>query len=181
MVGECLFTLRFFYFSNIRFPLTSFQMEVLKFYDMHFSHIHPLGFSKVTHFEIACKACKGMVTVTLFRLSYRLKADGDWFTFEKRRKPVPSCTSKIPTCLPSWKDQFFFVDIAFLSEALNFRLTSEGVKDDDIPMTGYDEELYGKLCKHPTPVNKYPEFVLAIAGLSNKWKDQATRPIVKKN
>jgi hypothetical protein len=35
-----------FYFSNIRFPLTNFQMEILKFYDVHFSQIHPLGFSQ---------------------------------------------------------------------------------------------------------------------------------------
>jgi hypothetical protein len=93
-----------FYFSNVRFLLTSFQMEVLKFYDVHFSQIHPLGFSKVTHFEVACKACDGIATVTRFQLFYHLKADGDWFTFEKRRKPVPSCTNKILTCLPPWKD-----------------------------------------------------------------------------
>jgi hypothetical protein len=92
-----------FYFSNIRYPLTSFQMDVLKFYDVYFTQIHSLDFSKVTHFEIACKAYDGVATVTLFRLFYRLKADGDWFTFEKRRKPVPSCTIKIPTCLPLGK------------------------------------------------------------------------------
>jgi hypothetical protein len=102
-----------FYFSNIRFPLTSFQMEVLKFYNVHFSQIHLLGFSKVAHFEIACKACDGVATITLFRLFYRLKADGYWFTFEKRRKHVPSCTSKTPTCLPPWKDQHFFVEWRF--------------------------------------------------------------------
>jgi hypothetical protein len=89
-----------FYFSNVRFPLSDFQMEVLKSYDVYFSHIHPLGFLKVTHFEIACKSCDETATVTLFRLFYHLKADGDWFTFEKRRKPIPSCTSKFPlACL----------------------------------------------------------------------------------
>jgi hypothetical protein len=93
-----------FHFSNIWYPLTTFQMEILQFYDVHFAQIHPLGFSKVSHFEIACKACEDVATVTLFRLFYRLKADGDWFTFEKRRKHVPSCTGKIPTCLPPWKD-----------------------------------------------------------------------------
>jgi hypothetical protein len=35
-------------------------------------------FPKVTHFEIACKAYEGVAKVTLFRLFYRLKADGDW-------------------------------------------------------------------------------------------------------
>jgi hypothetical protein len=156
-------------------------MEILKLYDFHFSQIHPLGFSKVTHFEVACEACEGVATVTLFRLFYRLKADGEWFTFEKRLKLVPSCTNKISTCLPPWKDQLFFVDEAFLPETLKFRSTTESLKDDEIHADGFDEELYGKLCDNPTPVNKYPEFLLVMDDLSNKWNDSSTRPIVKNN
>jgi hypothetical protein len=51
-----------FYFSNIRYPLTSFQSDLLEFFGVHFAQMHPLGFPKVTQNFYFSKSDKNRTT-----------------------------------------------------------------------------------------------------------------------
>jgi hypothetical protein len=64
--GKMTLYTKSFYFSNYRYPLTNFLMELLTYYGVHFEQMNHLGLQKVAHFEIACRAFNGHPTVNLF-------------------------------------------------------------------------------------------------------------------
>ncbi|KAJ0438486.1 hypothetical protein HanHA300_Chr16g0614581 [Helianthus annuus] len=57
-------------------------MAFLKHYGIRFSQLNPLAFLRIVHFELSCAAFAGEPSLSLFRRFYRLRSDGDWFTFE---------------------------------------------------------------------------------------------------
>ncbi|KAJ0789611.1 hypothetical protein HanPI659440_Chr05g0205561 [Helianthus annuus] len=74
-----------FSFCGVRYPISSFKMELLKYYGIHFSQVLPMAFLRIVHFQLTYAAFNGAPLVPLFHLFYRLRANSDWFTFEKRK------------------------------------------------------------------------------------------------
>ncbi|MFS7920561.1 hypothetical protein Hanom_Chr03g00226301 [Helianthus anomalus] len=83
---------------GVRYPLSTFKVELLKHFGIHFSQLHPFAFMRVVHFELSCVAVSGELSVPLFCMFYKLVSDEDWFTFTKRKDNVsPPCYSFMPT------------------------------------------------------------------------------------
>ncbi|MFS7939292.1 hypothetical protein Hanom_Chr05g00450021 [Helianthus anomalus] len=73
---------------GVRYPLSSFKVDLLRHFKVHFSQLHPLGFMRVVHFELSCVAVFGEPSIPLFCMFYKLISDGDWFTFAKRKDNI---------------------------------------------------------------------------------------------
>ncbi|KAJ0450016.1 hypothetical protein HanHA300_Chr15g0551761 [Helianthus annuus] len=41
---------------GVRYPLSSFKINLLRHFGVHFSQLYPLGFMRVVHFELSCVA-----------------------------------------------------------------------------------------------------------------------------
>ncbi|KAJ0700644.1 hypothetical protein HanOQP8_Chr10g0370481 [Helianthus annuus] len=93
---------------GVRYPLSAFQVNLLRHFGVHFSQLHPLGFMRVVHFELSCVAVSGESPVPLFCMFYKLISDGNWFTFAKRKDSIsPPCYSFMPTSTnpKEWKSR----------------------------------------------------------------------------
>ncbi|KAJ0443834.1 hypothetical protein HanIR_Chr16g0825161 [Helianthus annuus] len=105
---------------GVRYPLSSFKVDLLHHFRVHFSQLHPLGWMRVVHFELSCVAISGEPSIPLFCMFYKLISDGDWFTFAKRQNNVSKpCYSFMPTSTypKDWKSRFIFVSAAMMSES----------------------------------------------------------------
>ncbi|KAM0027906.1 hypothetical protein Hdeb2414_s0019g00545751 [Helianthus debilis subsp. tardiflorus] len=89
-----------FAFSScgVRYPLSPFKIALLRYFGVHFSQLHPLGFMRVVHFELSCVSVSSEPSVPLFYMFYKLISDRDWFTFAKRHNSVSKpCYTFMPT------------------------------------------------------------------------------------
>ncbi|KAD5508168.1 hypothetical protein E3N88_15871 [Mikania micrantha] len=164
---------------NVRYPLPPFLFSVLRFFEVHFSQMHPLGLLRVMHFLIACRAIGGEPNMPLFRRFYRFRVDGGWFTFEKRRpQNFPSCTSKVLQSLRDWKLRFFYVNNSFLPARLPRCDMQNPIVDDVPPLRDCDVPLFRMLVENPTPAIIFPEPLLVMAGVSPLWDEPTFRPAV---
>jgi hypothetical protein len=172
-----------FEYSMCRYPLSIFLMDLLQYYGVHFSQMHPLGLIRVSHFEVACKAMSGNPSVSLFRRFYDLSYAGDWFSFEKRRNPkhgeAIACASATPKACPGWKDRFIYISQDFLSRPLSYRSIKKPARPvvDEVPVVPQDDWLYDALQSTPTPIDSYPYEMLVIAGLDPRWDKPLLRPV----
>ncbi|KAL8261151.1 hypothetical protein R6Q59_025200 [Mikania micrantha] len=138
-----------------------------EWYRVHFSQVHPLGFLRIVHFELACRCLGGMANVALFRRFYRFRVDGDWFTLEKRRAPAyPPCVEKLTHCLRDWKTRFFFVSERFLPRPLPCRRSPTSDEDPAPPLLDCDWRLYKLLIRNASPALGFLEPLLVMAGIS---------------
>ncbi|GJR44107.1 hypothetical protein Tco_1312210 [Tanacetum coccineum] len=88
----------FFSFANLRLPLNDFFCEVLQYFKVYISRINPFGCSKLTTFNVMCKAYDCEPSVELFRGFFNLCKAGSWLTFQKRsKKHIPSLLAKVIT------------------------------------------------------------------------------------
>ncbi|MFS7975417.1 hypothetical protein Hanom_Chr10g00880371 [Helianthus anomalus] len=55
-----------FSFCGVRYPLSTFKVDLLRHFRVHFSQLHPLGFMRVVHFELSCVAVSGAPSIPLF-------------------------------------------------------------------------------------------------------------------
>uniref|UniRef100_A0A251S152 Transposase (putative) gypsy type domain-containing protein n=1 Tax=Helianthus annuus TaxID=4232 RepID=A0A251S152_HELAN len=105
---------------GVRYPLSTFKVDLLRHFRVHFSQLHPLGFMRVVHFELSCVAVSGEPLIPLFCMFNKLISDGDWFTFAKRKDSIsPPCYSFMPTSTypKEWKSRFIFVSAAMIPES----------------------------------------------------------------
>ncbi|KAM0067761.1 hypothetical protein Hdeb2414_s0002g00065111 [Helianthus debilis subsp. tardiflorus] len=103
---------------GVRYPLSSFKVDLLRHFGVHFSQLHPLGWMRMVHFELSCAVISGEPSIPLFCMFYKLISDGDWFTFAKRQNNVSKpCYSFMPTSTypKDWKSWFIFVSAAMMS------------------------------------------------------------------
>ncbi|KAJ0430642.1 hypothetical protein HanHA300_Chr17g0671341 [Helianthus annuus] len=127
-----LYTLAFSSYG-VRYPLSSFKVDLLRHFGVHFSQLHPLGWMRVVHFELSCAAISGEPSIPLFCMFYKLISDGDWFTFAKRQNNVSKpCYSFMPTSTypKDWKSRFIFVSAAIMPESPLPRDVDAPIKDD---------------------------------------------------
>ncbi|MFS7921219.1 hypothetical protein Hanom_Chr03g00234221 [Helianthus anomalus] len=126
---------------GVRYPLSSFKVDLLRHFKVHFSHLHPLGFMRVVHFELSCVAVSGEPSIPLFCMFYKLISDRDWFTFAKRKDNISQpCYSFMPTSTypKEWKSRFIFVSAAMMPESPPLRDAKAAI-EDSIPVLSVDE------------------------------------------
>ncbi|MFS7929099.1 hypothetical protein Hanom_Chr04g00328541 [Helianthus anomalus] len=153
---------------GVRYPLSTFKMDLLRYFRVHFSQLHPLGFMSVVHFKLSCVAVSGEPSIP-FCMFYKLISDRDSFTFSKRKDSIsPPYYSFMPTSTypKEWKSWFIFVSGAMILESPSLR-DAKVVNEDIIPVLSADEIVRWK-CMHenPTRAFTFPEGVLAMGGLS---------------
>ncbi|GJW14047.1 hypothetical protein Tco_0018180 [Tanacetum coccineum] len=71
---------RFFEYANFRLPLSTFLVNVLRYYHIHISQLFVIGAAKVSHFEVLCRVHGFEPTVGLFLgISCYYTLDGDTY------------------------------------------------------------------------------------------------------
>ncbi|KAJ0680583.1 hypothetical protein HanPI659440_Chr16g0625781 [Helianthus annuus] len=145
-----LYTLAFS-FCRVRYPLSSFKVELLKHFGIQFSQLHPLAFMRIVYFELSCIAV----------------SDGDWFTFPKRKDSVSlPCYSFMPTSTypKEWKNRFVFVSAPLIPESLPLK-DPKAVIEDSVPALSANETVLWKMMyEYPTRAFNFPEGILAMGG-----------------
>ncbi|MFS7949564.1 hypothetical protein Hanom_Chr06g00573041 [Helianthus anomalus] len=154
---------------GVRYPLSSFKIDLLHHFKVYFSQLHPLGFMRVVHFELSCMAVSGEPSILLFCMFYKLISDGDRFTFAKRKDSVSQpCYSFMPTStyLKEWKSRFIFVSAAMILESPLLRDAKAAI-EDNVPILFADEIVQWKhMYENPMRAFTFSEWILAMGGLS---------------
>ncbi|KAJ0779998.1 hypothetical protein HanPI659440_Chr06g0232721 [Helianthus annuus] len=154
---------------GVRYPLSSFKVDLLRHFKVHFSQLHPLGFMRVVHFELSCVVVSGEPSIPLFCMFYKLESDGDWFTFAKRKVSISQpCYSFMPTSTypKEWKSRFIFVSAAMMPESPPL-IDAKAAIEDSIPVLSANEIVrWKRMYENPTRAFTFPEGILAMGGLS---------------
>ncbi|GJU63769.1 hypothetical protein Tco_1245604 [Tanacetum coccineum] len=160
---------RFFEYANFRLPLSTFLVDVLRYYHIHISQLSVIGAAKVSHFEVLCRVHGFEPTVGLFRCFYVNSKNKGWMSFSKRPGNDAVCYTKPLDSLKNWNDRFFWVD-SFACPASFPWSTSKGVPKDPFPKSSeFDAKHYAILVAHPAPFHKYPEPFLCLVGISRYY------------
>nr|GEW95596.1 transposase (putative), gypsy type [Tanacetum cinerariifolium] len=165
--GKIGMYIRFFEFANFHFPLSQFLFDVLGYYQIHLSQLSIIGAAKVSHFEINCRVLNIIPTLSLFRVFYTPSFNSGWMSFSKRPgKNTPQCYTKLLDSLKNWNNHFFWVDESVFLTVVDWRTNAP---KDGMPATGtYSVEAVRALDTHRTPIQKQPEMLLCLVGLSRR-------------
>lgn len=162
---------RFFEFCNYRVPMSLLLSELLAFYNLHISQLSVLGAAKASHFEISCRAHGIIPTVPLFRVFYIPHLQDGWVSFVKRRgRDVPQLYSKRLESVKDWKDRFFWIDERFLGFPVAWHDEQFDERYTDMPGADtYSQLDVETLATHQTEINRLPEELLCVVGLSRNY------------
>ena len=155
-------------FANQRVPLSIFLCDILNYYSLHISQLHPLGAAKITNFEVNCRLLAINPTVHLFRAFYHTAWLNGWVTFSKRTGPL-QCYTKKKDALRDWREFFFWVDRVVFPWDFAF-YTQGNLPRDERPLPGsYNEGDAQTININHIPINSYPEGFLVHIGLSRNF------------
>nr|GEX69210.1 hypothetical protein [Tanacetum cinerariifolium] len=159
---------RFFEFANFRLPLSQFLFDVLGYYQIHISQLSVIGVAKVSHFEISCRVQNIVPTLSLFRVFYVPSFNSGWMSFSKRPgKNTLQCYTKPLDSLKNWNNRFFWVDECVFPTAVEWRTNAS---KNRMPASGtYSVEAVRVLDTHRTPIQKQPEALLCLVGISRRY------------
>nr|GEX62630.1 transposase (putative), gypsy type [Tanacetum cinerariifolium] len=159
---------KFFEFANFRLPLSQFLFDILGYYQIHLSQLFVICATKVSHFEINCRVLNIVPTLRLFRVFYTPSFNSGWMSFSKRpEKNTPQCYTKPLDFLKNWNNRFFWVDERVFSTIVDWRTSAP--KDDMPAENTYSLEAVRVLDTHRTPIQKQPEALLCLVGLSRRY------------
>ncbi|GJZ33550.1 hypothetical protein Tco_0578986 [Tanacetum coccineum] len=160
---------RFFEFANFRLPLSTFFVNVLRYYRIHISQLSVIGAAKVSHFEILCRVHSFELTVGLFRCFYVNSKNKGWLSFSKHQGSNVIYYTKPLDSLKSWNDRFFWV-AAFACPASFPCNTSTTVSKNPFPKSSqYNAKHFAILVAHLAPFHKYLEPFLCLIGISRNY------------
>ncbi|GJR96473.1 hypothetical protein Tco_0268647 [Tanacetum coccineum] len=155
---------RLFKYANFRLPLSTFFVDVLRYYRIHISQLSAIGVAKASHFEVLFRAHGFEPTVELFRCLYVNSKNKGWMSFSKRPGNDTVCYTKPLDSLKNWNDRFFWVDTFACPASFPWN-TSKSVPKDPFPKSSeFNAEHYAILVAHPAPFytldeNTYPQFL----------------------
>nr|GFC98987.1 transposase (putative), gypsy type [Tanacetum cinerariifolium] len=88
--------------------------------------------------------------------------------FSKRSgKNTPQCYTKPLDSLKNWNNRFFWVDERVFPTAVDWRINAS---NDGMPANGtYSVEDVRALDTHRTPIQKQPEMLLCMVGISRRY------------
>ncbi|GJW42235.1 hypothetical protein Tco_0071034 [Tanacetum coccineum] len=163
---------RFFEFANFRLPLSTFLVDVLRYYRIHISQLSVIAAAKVSHFEIMCRVHDCEPTVGLFRCFYVNSKNKGWMSFSKRPGHDVVCYTKHLDSLKGWNDHFFWVD-AFACPASFSWHTGKSVSKDHFPKsTKFNAEHYASLVSF-IAINEMKENEVKAIKETEKWLNEA--------
>ncbi|KAM0064515.1 hypothetical protein Hdeb2414_s0003g00103831 [Helianthus debilis subsp. tardiflorus] len=155
----------FFYDGNFRLPVTKFFLEILGFYNLHISQLHPIGMVRVRHFEFVCRTMHVEPTVPRFRGFHQMHCTQGFYSFVQRVS-AKKILYQPPKSFHDWKQKFLFIKAGVIP----VRMVLRG--KEDIPIktlrTPVDENWYQDL--KDVPNTALPEKALVGAGMSLNWK-----------
>ncbi|KAJ0529625.1 hypothetical protein HanHA89_Chr10g0380031 [Helianthus annuus] len=155
-------------FANYRVPFSRFFIKVLQFLRVHISQVNPFGLSRVSHFEISCRAQNRKPDLNVFRYFYEFITAGDWYTFA-HWKGIHPPSSDERSSLKNWKDNFFWLDDRCLLEDMRWRLKDQTMSFDLGEDFVFDHELARALIEHKSPVRPLHEHFLLLGRLCFSW------------
>nr|GEX65911.1 transposase (putative), gypsy type [Tanacetum cinerariifolium] len=159
---------KFFEFANFRLPLSQILFDILGYYHIHLSQLSVIGAAKVSHFEINCSVLNIVPTMSLFRVFYTPSFNSGWKFFSKRpEKNTPQCYTKPLDSLKNWNNRFFWVDERVFPTIVDWRTSAP--KDGMPAENTYSPETVMILNTHRTPIQKQPEALLCLVGLSRRY------------
>ncbi|GJT94151.1 hypothetical protein Tco_1082996 [Tanacetum coccineum] len=176
-IGKIGVYTRFFEFANFRLPLSTFLVDVLRYYRIHISQLSVIAADKVSYFEILCRVHNCEPTVGLFRCFYVNSKNKGWMSFSKRLGHDVVCYTKPLDSLKGWNDHFFWVDAFACPASFSWHMGKSVSKDPFPESTEFNAEHYASLVAYPTPFHKYPEPFLCLVGMSRYFTlDENTYP-----
>nr|GEW67313.1 hypothetical protein [Tanacetum cinerariifolium] len=101
-----------------------------------------------------------------------------WMSFSKRPgKNTPQCYTKPLDSLKNWNNRFFWVDERVFSIVVDWRTNAS--KDGMPAESTYSIEVVRALDTHRTPIQKQPEMLLCLVGISRRYYlwDEVYEPI----
>ncbi|MFS8033986.1 hypothetical protein Hanom_Chr17g01575931 [Helianthus anomalus] len=166
--GSVALYCRHFEFSNLRYPFSNFVLNILEYYSVSLSQIHPQGLARVMHFEVLCPASGYDPTLLSFRRIFRLAKNGDWFIFE---------TSQVDTCLVSsmvsslsvWNDRFFWVSDEIVPFKMVWRHPDAVLNEPEPSALEINTHFLETLRECPSRVRPFPEPLLVLLVISKLW------------
>nr|GEU96550.1 transposase (putative), gypsy type [Tanacetum cinerariifolium] len=138
------------------------------YYQIHLSQLSVNGAAKVSHFEINCRVLNVIPTLNLFRVFYTPSFNSGWMSFSKRPgRNTPQCYTKPLDSLKNWNNRFFWVDKRVFPTVVDWRMNAP---KDEMPAAGtYSPEAVWVLDTHRTPIQKQPEMLLCLVGISRRY------------
>nr|GEV48473.1 hypothetical protein [Tanacetum cinerariifolium] len=130
---------KFFEFANSRLPLSQFLFDILGHYQIHMSQLSIIGAAKVSHFKINCCVLNIVPTLSLFCVFYIPSFHSGWMSFDERVFPT----------IVDW--------------------CTSAPKDEMLAENTYSSEAVMILNTHRTPIQKQPEALLCLVGLSRRY------------
>ncbi|GJW74187.1 hypothetical protein Tco_0133557 [Tanacetum coccineum] len=169
---------RFFDFANFRLPLSTFLVDVLRYFRINISQLSVIRAAKVSHFEILCRVYGITPTVGLFRCFYVNSKKSGWMSFSKRTDNAPVCYTKPLDSLKSWNDHFFWADEFACPASFPWHTAKNVIRDPAPLATEFNVRDYTTLVVNPSPFQKFPEPFLCLVGISRYYTlDENTYPL----
>ncbi|KAJ0667670.1 hypothetical protein HanPI659440_Chr17g0680351 [Helianthus annuus] len=151
----------FFCEGNFRLPATKFFLEILGFYNIHLSQLHPIGMVRVRHFEFVCRTMHIEPTVPRFRVFHQMHCTQGFYSFVQRAS-AKIILQHPPKSFHDWKQKIFFIKAGVIPVRMFLR------GKEDVPVetlrTPSDENWYQDLKEIPNIV--LPEKALVGASMS---------------
>nr|GEX34837.1 hypothetical protein [Tanacetum cinerariifolium] len=109
-----------------------------------------------------------ILTLNLFRVFYVPSYNSRWMSFSKRpRKNTPQCYTKPLDSLKNWNNRFFWVDERIFPTIEEWRINAP--KDKMPSADSYFATDVMTLNTHRTPIQKQPEALLCLVGLTRSY------------
>ncbi|KAJ0609197.1 hypothetical protein HanRHA438_Chr03g0138251 [Helianthus annuus] len=163
----------FFCDGNFRLPATTFLLDILTFYNIHLSQLHPIGMVRVRHFEFVCRTMNIEPTVPRFMVFHQMHCTQGFYSFVQRATAKKILLNP-PKSFHDWKQKFFFIKAGVIP----MRMVLRGKEDVPIEtlQTPSEETWYQDLKEIPNIA--LPEKALVGAGMSLNWKmDRDDKPV----
>nr|GEY25924.1 hypothetical protein [Tanacetum cinerariifolium] len=126
------------------------------------------GAAKDSHFEISYRVLNIIPTLSLVRVFYTPSFNSRWMSFSKRPgKNTPQCYTKPLDSLKNWNNRFFWVDERVFPTVVDWRTSAP--KDGVSAENTYSAEAVRTLDAHRTPIQKQPEMLLCLVGISRRY------------
>ncbi|GKD17714.1 hypothetical protein Tco_1206872 [Tanacetum coccineum] len=159
---------KFFEFANFRIPILQFLFDILGHYQIHLSQLSVIGAAKVSHFEINYRVLNIVPILNLFSVFYVPSFNSGWISFSKRPgRNTPQCYTKPLDSLKNWNNRFFWVDERVFPTVVDWRTNAP--KDGIPPADSYSMVDVTTLNTRRTPIQKQPEALLCLVGLSQNY------------
>lgn len=93
--------------EGFRISVSTFLVEVLRYYKIHLLQLTPIAVSHIIGFEVMCWSQGRACTVGLFSYLFQIKLSQDWYSCSTWAKRVELLVG-FRDAIKKWKGKFFF-------------------------------------------------------------------------